>query len=492
MSFIENKGVLKFFSNFGDLGSSTSPVGRFTGYTNLYNLGGHRSSYRSDKSELEDVSPSTRYYSELIDAVARLDDYRCHDFTETILSLYADALNTVIDYDTTELISIIDDKALSDLVNKDLRSIDYQAKLKASIKDTIYYGSYGSPMMYDKKKDKIYIKDIKYPYTTARRTNSYIAQTDEGARGVSNMLRFSLDDLRLDLDAYVADLLDIELIEDDFYSNERLLCGKPLFLTVEPKVKDYILKDMLLAFLSLIKLLEQDTYSIDVQRLTDMDSVVDLCERVKNLLVVKEDYNLLTAAKLDRNAILRRLFDNTRVIPSVASNLSSMQQVLGSRTQEKIDSLEPKAEKVRDDILTSIGFPLDLFLGRTSKWEVERQDDRYGIRVTSFKNCFVESTKDVVDNIVKLRGKSVDRKSIRVPFIHKTQNELLNESNRVASQSDAARALSDIFSTISGIVRESDGIPKEVTESIVKDILANIDPTLATKYKVPKESEEAR
>lgn len=453
--FFPENSLLKLFDNFGSYTAIT------TG-SNILNLGGFSGSTLNGtaNSSIEAVTYNCQLYAELLNAITRLSEYRQCDLAKTVLEFYTDSVFSNIDLTSKELISIEGMQKETEEINKVLVDLSYPEMMKEHSKDMIYYGS--SAIKVDKVGDKKFsTRDFKYPFTTGyiKAQKEYVIQTDNGPRFMTNMLRFAFDDYLLYLDDKSAIDLGIRQKEemakkntDPIYTVDRITCSEPLFLAGELKIKDYVLKDLISSFLSLIILIEQDTFTVDAQRMSDMDSIIELCERVKNLLVTKDDMNLLASARLDKNALIRRLFDRYRVIPSIASTLNNMQAFNPGDLKAKFDSINQQKEQVRDEVLTMIGFPLDLYKGSTNKWEVGRQAERYNIKQINIKNALYKSTVKNTLTVGNLLGYTIDPRKVKCPFIKETQAEVANKTQMIQGQNETLTAVQNIISTVGSIV----------------------------------------
>lgn len=482
--------ILKLFNSFGGINTKT------LSQTNIYKMNGAGGRSYRNNNELESVSPSCDNYLDLIESQERLVDYRNHDLTETILDLYFDAVFSNIEQSTSKYINIVDKDKETEKINAALDQLDIINFLKSHFKDLVYYGSFTSELIYNAGSKEFKVKELINPYDSIKFKDSgkYIIRGLSSFKTLDEVLRLSLNDLELDIPSETLEGVNIVPQEDEFYVKDRGVTGRPLFLSVELKVKEYILKDLILSYLGLMKVIEQDTYVLDVQRLSDMDSVVEVCERVKDMIVTKDDVNLLTAARLDKSALVKRLFDNTRVIPNVSNNLSSLQELQGTKLDDKISTLQNNKETLRDEILTSIGFPRDLFAGSTNKWEVGRQADRYNLKVSNYKAAVTNSTIDIVMTISRMLNLKVNRKDITVPFIRSSNSEVTNLSQRIEVNSSSIRLLSEIIESVNNVLKPDNNNPalnQNKIYDLIKSILDGIDPELSvslTEGKITKDN----
>jgi hypothetical protein len=444
--------------------------------------GGYTATSGGDTSDFEAVNPDCNTYTQYLFAIDRLRDYRNHEIAETILDLFQDAVFANIDQDTENFVTIKDDPETTKLINKDLSKLDLIAILKSSFKDGIYYGSNTSGL---KLVGKDYeIKKLINPYSVVQNQtdHEFYIQGRSRYKSLKDVVRFSLDNLELSLDGPILDDLHMIQHEDEFYETDRLITGRPLFLSTELKVKEYVTKDLMISLLSLMRLIEQDTWTIDVQRLSDMDSVIELCEQVKDLIVTKDDMNILTSARLDKSVLIRRLFDRTRVVPSIANNLQGMQLMQGDKLVQRIQELKSDKETLREEILTAVGFPRDLYSGSTTKWDAARQDDRYSMKTTYYKDAVSRSVIQLVLTLCRLRKKKIDPKKITLPFIKETSTELNNLVQRIEANSGSIRALSDIIDAATNMSRNDSSLNKKKLNLLIKKMLGNIDSDLSDSY----------
>lgn len=491
MKFI-NTPSLKFF----DGGFPSAGLALMQG-SNVYDLGGY-SGNLSRGNELEAVSSDCLFYGQYIAATQRLTTYRNNDLVKTILGLYFDAVSTCIHFNSENVVDIKDEPELTKLVNDSFKEIKYLDLLKEDLKDMIYYGSVAHKLVYNGASFKV--KDLKYPFTTGyfRESDKYIVMSDKGPEYIENIIRFGFDDLRLTLDQTSLQKLELMTKEEldeynkdksSIYSLPKITCSEQLLLANELKIKDYVLKDLISSFLSLIDLIQQDTFTIDGQRITDSVNLIKLCDKVKGLLVTKDDMNLLASTRLDKTALIRRLFDRVRVIPSIAGELQGMQKLEGTDLRSKLDSINSQKESCRDDLLTSIGFPMDIYRGGTTKWEAGRQNDRYGIRTTQIKNAAINSTVSNARTIIKNLGgnKNVQSLQIETVFTELTPYEISDKIQKTNNSRDFLTALQDLIRTGSDMCTiESLQNPKEI-ERIVNNVFRDAGLNVNIQFKSEEE-----
>lgn len=428
--------------------------------SNVYDLGGF-SGNLSRGNELEAVSSDCLYYGQLISAVQRLSTYRNNDLVKTILGLYFDAVTSCIHFDTKEVVSIENEPGLTELVNKSFDEIHYMSLMKESLKDGVYYGSISYKL--NQMDDKSFtLDDFKYPYTLGwyRKQNKHVVMSDEGPKFIEDIIRFSFGDLRLELDKDILvqlglitkeELRNYEKDKRTIYSLPKITCSEPLLLSAELKIKDYALKDLISSFLSLIDLIQQDTFTIDGQRITDSTSLLKLCQKVKGLLVTKDDLNLLMSARLDKTALIRRLFDRVRVIPSIAGALQGMQKLDGTNLADKLNTMNSQKESTREELLTSIGFPIDIYRGGTTKWEAGRQNDRYGTKITHLKTSLITSTIYNARTIIRKLGvkneDAIKSLNIKTNFAELTPYEVQDKIQKANNSRDFLQSIQDLLRT---------------------------------------------
>jgi len=455
MSKFVNEGTLKLF----DAGFPSSSMSLLTG-SNIYNLGGYNSG-SSQNNDIEAVSYNCVWAGQLVNAVARLQDYRMYDLVKTVLRLFSDAVNGVIDYDAKDLIFIEGEEELTEKVNESFREINYLDHMKSILNDFIYYTSFCAALTYEG--GKLRLRDLKYPYTSMiyKPDKKLIVFSDDGPQFLPHYIRFAQDDMNLMIDDIIftklglyndTDLKKLRSDKKSIYSLPRVLANEPLFLSSEIRLKDYILKDMISSYLSIMDMIQQDTFTIDANRISDTVNLIKLCERIKGLLVTKDDMNLLASARLDRTALIRRLFDRVRVIPSIAGALQGMQKLEGTNLADKLNSLATQKDSVREDLLNNIGFPIDLFRGNTTRWEAGRQNDRYNINVLNFKNGLVTSTINNAKEIIRIKElmvseKDIEALKIKVVFIEKTPYEIRNITEKKNLKKEDIQSTQDIIRT---------------------------------------------
>lgn len=483
-----------FVNRYTEFFSAFPSYAGLSGGTNIYNLGGTRASNSGYSNTLETVNPDIRSYTQYLASVARLAEYRNADIVQTVLNLFRDSVLGTLNFEVTDVVTIIGDDKWTKRINEILHQLDLETLIKNAFDDMVYAGSYGYYL--EKTDQKFVTKDLLNPCTLGylKSRDSYVLKGSSQIATLNSAIFFSSRDLKVVVDDNVLSALGEDVTHNfdqsnELFEQESITLGKPLFLNVELKLKDYVLKDLISAFLSLIILIEKDTFLIDGQRSTDMDSLLKLCDRVKDMIVTRDDMDLLASAKLNKEALIRRLFDRVRVIPSIANALSGMQQWNTTNLQEKLSSLQTQKSEVRDDLLTSIGFPLDLFSGSTNKWEVERQNDRYNLRLIAYRNSVRESCYQLVELILKELGHKCSRSHIRFNCFELTTYELNNKLQAINNHKDLLAGIQDLVRTSQEFSENSNIKNPNVINTLIEKLIQDSGVKLELGLK-QKQSEE--
>lgn len=433
--------------------------------------------------------------------MTRLDElgsYLESHITKTAVDVIKDAVVELFVLDNPNIISIPDDPVGEKAVNKILNDIQLGKHIVGDIADIIYYGSYSYSFGLNEK-NQYELRYLKNPtrvvsgWKDAKLDSFYTYDLDNKMTMYSKDEVFSIStfDYKLDLDNNItsdrfkkiigeSERTNLELqqkrLEDERKSfNVRYLAGTPLYSNISNKVKEYILKDYLLSILSIKDLIQPIVLLVGMEKSTNLEEAVDLSRKVENIINQNVDMSFLEAKGLSVKELAMSLIDNIRVLPDYDSKLASMTDLNLDKLSDKIDRIRMDQMTIKEDIINSIGLPLDLFDGRSSRWESIKMSQRFESRIAYYVEMIEKSVILLAQNIydkLKLPKKIDIEGKITCNLIDMESLQFMKKMSKMESLSEHLQRISDISNTLQMVEQSSiinvDELKKYIANSLNK------------------------
>lgn len=469
-------------------------------------IGGSTNIYGSDVESNRSVTTGnattdknlSTYYSKL----SEIKTYEMTDLSEMITSLFRDYVvnfmntngNIVTIKNADGSINERKTERLNSCLINDLKIIDV---IKSHLPEIIYYGGYHFLLTTtrDDTGHKVLNKrDLYDPVVVVSKTVDY-KDTCYICRGkdksiyevpYKDMIKLSINSMRLrnDLEekspAYksLPDKKD-ESNRDKISSNTFYTATMPMYYSITHKVKEYLLKDVIVSLLSIKDLVQPILLMVHMDKGTSLEAANDLTKKAEALINNYTDLSSMMSSQFGITDIIDSLLNNVRVLPDYNSSLTNMGTVELNKINQKIQEMRMELDNCKDSVLSVMGISLDVAQGRISKWEILKVSERMNSKVNSIISGLKSSIVTAIDVISRnLYNEEIAPELVEVHLFNRTTIEY----NNLINTSESISALTQQISTVVEMALRTIEIAgplfnKEEYLNYVATTLKSIDPT---------------
>lgn len=508
----------KLFSAFG----SGALGGRINLKSNIFGGGGSSHKYTTIGSPNlygdEDYnnnrnSPTTGnattdgYLSTYYRKLSEIKSYEYCDVSEMIVSVFRDYIINFMNK-TGDIVTIKNengdiDSQRTERINKSLvNDIKISDTIKEHLNEIVYYGGYY--FMVDKSRDdtghiKLTKKDLYDPIVVVTKTKDYdkivyICKGDDGKvydvpfkeiirLGSSSMrLKNDMDDTKnsgwVKPEKRDKEKTNREKIQlDEFYSG-----SKPMYYSITHKVKEYLLKDIIISLLSIKDLVQPLLLSMHFDKGTPLENADLLTKKVEAIINNYSDLSSVLTAQFGITDIIDALMNNVKIIPDYSSSAANMGTVELNKINQKIQEIRMELDNCRDNVMSSMGLSSDIYNNRLSKWEALKTSERLNSRINSYisglKSSIVNACRVVSLNLYE---EDLDPESVEVHLFSRTTTEYNTMTNSAEVIGTLIQQMSTILEMglrtleIAGPLFDQESYLEYLTTT-----LKNIDPNMET------------
>lgn len=501
----KNKGPLeRFFSSIGMgwlAGSGRVPLrsnvypGVSGGYGKIGSPSGSTSRIfqaGERNSPLLGTAQPSKNISGYYDRMTESRQYELLDISRLSVSFFSDFVLNFVDRGTTEPVSIIDpttqavDSQKTDRINKILnKQIGWLSYIETHLGSSIFYGSYygmlktgrdetghlefkvlplvdpnavvikkapGQDDTYIAKGSDQEIYEIPYEEcfylgTPSMRLTNDLADTDPrkpgGAAALEDLL---LGPRNRSKTPKMGDPSNrSKVVETEYY-----VAAMPLFYSSLLKIKELVVKELLISLLSLRDLSTPSILALMFDKGVPMENAEELCTKVQRMLNTYNDLSSFLSAQFDVTSMIENILSqSTKVIPDYNATIQNKGLISTDKLSDKILEMMQTLDQNRQGILSTIGLPASI-LDSTSgnKWAILQSSERANSKVNSIMLGIKESTVQLVCKIYRtLYKESLDPSLVRIHFLEKSTVEYNNTLNTIENISSLVQGISGVLTT---------------------------------------------
>lgn len=251
----------------------------------------------------------------------------------------------------------------------------------------------------------------------------------------------------------------------------------PLFYHHLPKVRELYLKDLVVSILGIKDVIQPDILAMNFEGGMDIDQAQNMCTDLEDLLNKNSDYSIFNSSTLDYNDLVKLLVDTVRVLPDIEGKLQSLNPVRTTSLQEKIQQVRMEAKELERDVISSLGVPMDLFEGQSSKWEVIKRSERLQSRVTYYINTLKASIRRLAESVFyHLNKRELRTTDFKVTLFNESDMEIAAKTNRLQALNELNQTMIQVIVGAERELQESQLINKEAYYKLLKSTLNEIYP----------------
>lgn len=255
--------------------------------------------------------------------------------------------------------------------------------------------------------------------------------------------------------------------------------GTPLFYHHLPKVRELYLKDLVTSILGIKDVIQPDILAMNFEGNTDIDVAQELCNNIEDLLNKTSDYSIFNSAALDYNDLAKLIIDTTRVVPDIEGKLQNVNPIRTTTLQEKIQQIRMESKDLERDILSSLGVPVDLFEGNSSKWEVIKRSERLQSRVSYYINAIKSSIRRLAQTVFYLQNdRELKPSDFKVTVFNESDLDMAAKTNKLQNLTELSQSLLNVIVGAERELQESRLINKEAYVNLLKSNIKEIYPEI--------------
>lgn len=257
----------------------------------------------------------------------------------------------------------------------------------------------------------------------------------------------------------------------------ELSSGTPLFYHHLPKVRELFLKDLVTSILGIKDVIQPDILAMNFEGGSNIDHAQDMCNDLEDLLNKNSDYSIFNSAALDYNDLTKLLIDTVRVLPDIEGKLQSLNPIRTTSLQEKIQQIRMESKELERDILSSLGVPIDLFEGQSSKWEVIKRSERLQSKVSFYIDTIKSSIRRIAQSIFYLQNdRELKASDFKITCFNESDLDMAQRTNKLQNLTELSQTLLNIVVGAERELVESRLVNKEAYFKLLKSNLKEIYP----------------
>lgn len=515
----DNNGFFQKIFGFAGNINSRVPLrsniyrGGRSGFTQI-GSGGKWNSSQRESPLLGNASPSnlmSAYYSR----IDELHGYQLIDVCKLATNFFADYIVNFLEDSGQQIVTILDPEGntdesrtekINEVLTKDLNILDY---IRDHVKDVVFYGQYTSMIL--KTRDelghlKLRFEELYDPISviTKKKRNkdgetedSFLTRGEDGKiYEIPHNSAFVLGSINLRLvndlnetykakkDKTVQPSFGKKLKDDNLdkiLRTEAYSTGEPLFYSLILKVKELIIKELLVSLISLRDLSSVQIFLLQFDKSTPKETATELCARTTKIANNTNELASFLTSQFDVVSFIENtLSQSAKFVPDYNATLGNKNNLLPlDKLSDKLFEIMQNLDMCKNNVLSPLGIPstiLDSTSG--SKWAILQQSERANSRVSGFMSGIKTSVKDLVCSVYEMiYGEKIDPSLIKLHVSEKTSVEYNNQINQSESINGLMGGITNILSSSLQILENSAPlIDTEAFINYIQNLIKDIDP----------------
>lgn len=511
--------------------------GHSTGYGKIGSM--QRSLFNADRQSplLGNAGPS-KLLSSWYSRVSECKQYELIDVCRLAVSFFRDYVVNFLNTSTSEIVTIMEeeidettgalnpDKQKTDRINeyltRDIKLFDY---IRDHLDEAIYYGAYYSGLK-TKRDDKGHLRFhvyglydpvevcIKRVLEDDEITEEYIARGSDGQLYTlphTECFHLGTTDLRLindlseDRDIYGKKKKrkdnrqepDYDFLSpsqrklkfgdstnrDKVIEKSYFVAGTPLFYSSLLKLKELVVKELLVSLLSLRDLCTPSILSLMFDKGVPMENAEELCTKVQRMMTSYNDLSSFLSAQFDVTSLIENILSqNIKVIPDYNATLQNRGLITTDKLGDKLLELLQGLDQSRQNVLSPLGIPLGILDSSAgNKWQILQGSERANSRV----NAIIAGIKSSVISLIRtmyevVYDEKIDPARIKIHIFEKTTVEYNNQLNTMESISGLSQGIQNmIVSSLQSIESAIPLVKPQQWATYIQNMIKNADPDTA-------------
>ena len=506
----------KIFGSFA-VGSSRVPIrsnvySRGTGYSAIGTTGS-RIFDMDRKSPLLGNAAASNLLSGYLDRVLELKGYQLLDISKLATNFYADYVtNFLLDGTGQQIVSVLNDQGendemvterINDILTKDIKVFDF---IRDHIQDYIFFGEYYSMLLTSRDELghlKFRVEEINDPVSVIikKKRNKkgemeevFLAKGEDGTMYeiprneviyiASNNLRL-INDLEEGWKEKAKEFRKHKMAgksnREKVLRRESFTASEPLFYSLILKVKELIIKELLVSLISLRDLSSVQIFLLQFDKSVPLESANELCARATKLTNNTNELASFLTSQFDVISFIENtLTQSAKFVPDYNSTLGGKNSMLPlDKLTDKLLDIMQSIDQCKANVLNPLGLPSTIVDSTSgSKWMVLQQSERANSRVTAFMSGIKDSVTNLVCTIYRiLYNKELDPALIRLHISEKTSVEYNNQINQSESVNNLLQGITGMIqNALQTLEVSAPLIDPKTYISWIQNLMRDIDP----------------
>lgn len=520
----------KLFSTFGFGGNGRVPI-RSNIYTSS-GFGAGRGGYNKISGSTSRIFSGDRKSALLgnytasnsitgwLDRVSELKGYEYIDLVKLSVSFFQDYVVNFLNTSTSKAVTILNSEGVEDTQKTErinqalLRDLKIFDTIRDHMNEIIYYGAYYS-MIRTKRDSQGHLRFYsyglydpvsvvikrKFDKKTEELVESYIVKGDDGVAyevpedecfylGSPNMrLQNDLkEDFYLGKDPFrkpSEGKLKFGKSEnrDHVLQTEYYTAGEPLFYTNILKLKELVVKELLVSLLTLRDLCTPSILALMFDKGVPLENAEELCSKVQRMLNSYNDLSSFLTAQFDATSLIENILSqNIKVIPDFNATLQNRGLINTDKLSEKLLELLQSLDQSKQSVLGALGIPGSILDGSIgTKWAILQSSERANSKVYSLMTGIRESVTSLVQTIHRLMyQETIDPSQIKLHILEKSTVEFNNTLNTLESVGSVSSGIMNLItSALQGLDVTMPLIDPKSFITYIHGLIKDIDPSAA-------------
>lgn len=235
------------------------------------------------------------------------------------------------------------------------------------------------------------------------------------------------------------------LLKESYFANE------PIFYSLILKVKELVIKELLVSLISLRDLSSTQIFMLQFDKGTPIEAANELCARTTKLANSTNELASFLTSQFDAISFIENtLTQSAKFVPDFNSTLGSRNVMLPlDKLSDKLLEIMQTVDQCRNSILGPLGLPPGIAEAVSgTKWQVLQQSERANSRISSIINGIKSSVLALTCNIYKqLYDTDINPSLIKLHICEKTSVEFNNQLNQCESVNGLIQSISGILSS---------------------------------------------
>ena len=267
-----------------------------------------------------------------------------------------------------------------------------------------------------------------------------------------------------------------KVIQKEYYS-----AGKPIFYSSILKIKEFVVKDLLVNLLTLRELTSKSILSLNMDKGVPQEVSSELCGRVQKLFNTTNELASFMSSSFSAESLIENILASGSVIciPDYNSTITSKGLINTDKLSDKLIEIMQSLDQTKANILAAVGIPsgaLDNSAG--SKWTILQQSERLNSRINSIMNGVTDSVTELVRTLYKiLYNEEIDSSLIRMHLLEKSTVTYNNQINQAESINNLVQSISNILTTsLQTLDNVGTFIEPKAYLTYIQNLIRDIDP----------------